>query len=229
MERDIFLAATPVFVNNEHMKTLSPQGSPLASTNPRTVFTSEQASILIRAIISATPNAALTVDADGRPKGYKLPGDHEVYLSYDSYKHRIHVSGGWPHSRIAGETHKRFGPWDFYPRPEDTGISISADKAPEKIATEIGHRFMPGYINILTQCLRCRDAHELYIKNQSTLAGKISAALGQKLGTTLDLPANLTETGAYGDVEVTGENVGFKIRSLNADKALKLVGFLKTL
>jgi hypothetical protein len=229
MEWDIFLAATPVFANNEHMKTLSPQASPLASANPRTVFTSEQASILIRAIVAATPNAALTVDGDGRPKGFTLPGEQEVCLSYDNYKHRIHVSGGWPHSRIVGETHKRFGPWDIYPRPADVDITLSADKAPEKIATEISRRFMPGYVQVLTECLRRRDAHENYLKSQAALAAKISAALGQKPGTILDLPANLTEIGVYGDVEVSGENVGFKIRSLDAQKALMLVEFLKTL
>jgi hypothetical protein len=84
--------------------------SPWASTSPRPVFTAEQTDKLIRAIIAATPEAALTVDADGRPKGYKLPGDQEVYLGYDSYKNLIHVSGGWPRSRIAGEGHKQFGP-----------------------------------------------------------------------------------------------------------------------
>jgi hypothetical protein len=211
------------------MKTLSLQASPLASTNPRTVFTSEQASILIRAVVATMPDAALTVDGDGRPKGCTLPGEQEVCLSYDNYKHRIHVSGGWPHSRIIGESHKRFGPWDIYPRPADVDITLSAAKAPEKIAAEIGRRFMPGYVQVLTGCLRRRDAHENYVKNQTALAGKISAALGQKPGTMLDLPANLTETGVHGDVEVSGENVGFKIRSLDAEKALKLVEFLKTL
>jgi hypothetical protein len=200
-----------------------------ASTSPRPVFTTEQINNLIRAIIAATPEAALTVDGDGRPKGYNLPGDREVYLSYDSYKHRIHVSGCWPYSRIEGEKHQRFGPWDLHPRPGDTEISISADKAPEKIATEIGRRFMPAYEDVLARCLERREQHEDYMKNQSALAGKISAALGQKSGTRLDLPANLTETGIYGDVEVSGEKVGFKIRSLDAGNALKLVEFLKTL
>jgi hypothetical protein len=176
-----------------------------------------------------SPNAALTTDGDGRPKGYQLPDEQEVYVSYDSYKHRIRVSGGWPRSRIAGESHKQFGPWDIYPRPDEIGISIGADKAPEKIAAEITRRFIPGYIKVLTECLRRRDAHENYVKRQAALAAKISAALGQKPGTMLVLPANLTETGVYGDVEVSGEKVGFKIRSLDAENALKLVEFLKAL
>jgi hypothetical protein len=108
-----FFGRNPVFGKNEHMNTSSTQPTPLAS------FTTEQANHLIRTIVTATPDAALTVDGDGRPKGYKLLGDEEVYLSYDRYKHGIGVSGVWPRSRIAGESHKQFGPWDLYPRPED--------------------------------------------------------------------------------------------------------------
>jgi hypothetical protein len=230
MEWDIFLAATPVFANNEHMKTLSPQASPLASTNPRTVVTSEQASILIRAIVAATPNAALTVDADGRPKGYKLPGDQEVYLGYDSYKNRIHVSGCWPYSRIEGEKHQRFGPWGLHPRPGDTAISISADKAPEKIAAEIGRRFMPAYEVVLARCLERREQHETYIRNQNSLTMQVATALNKDAksnGTHFYLSDNISS--GYGSVEVRGDTVKVEVSSLPANKALKLIEFLKTL
>jgi hypothetical protein len=171
-------------INTIIMRTLSRGAwrdaySPLASTNPRTIFTSEQASILIRAIIAATPNAALTVDADGRPKGYKSPGDQEVYLGYDSYKNRIHVSGCWPYSRIEGEKYQRFGPWDLHPRPGDTEISISADKAPEKIAAEIGRRFIPAYEAVLARCLERREQHETYIRNQNSLTMQVATALNK--------------------------------------------------
>ena len=59
-----FFGRNPVFGKNEHMKTTCPQASPLASNNPRSVFSTEQSSNIIHAIVAATPNAVLALDGD---------------------------------------------------------------------------------------------------------------------------------------------------------------------
>ena len=199
-----------------------------------TKLTNEQAATLITAIVTAIPGATLTRDADQRPHGFKLAEAEGVWLSYDSYKHRLNVSGQWPYSRLPGEANTRFGPWELHPRPEDTSISISADKNVPKIATEIPRRFIPAYRTVLALCLARRDSHESYETNKKQLAQTVATALGARLrnndGTCFDLPANLTATQAYGDVTVSGEaSVEFKVRHLDTDRALKRIAFLKTL
>jgi hypothetical protein len=149
-------------------------------------------------------------------------------MRYDSWKHRVTIHGSWPRSRISGETHTQFGPWDLHPRPDETSITVSADKPAAKIATEISRRFMPAYEAVLARCLERREGHEKYMNTQTCVTSDIAAALGQTPnGTHFHLSS--TERGFYGSVDVSGDTVKVEVRSLGAAQALKLIELLKTL
>jgi hypothetical protein len=207
-----------------------------------TKLDTEQAQTLLAAIVAAV-HGATERKWDNAITGFTLSNDRAVWLNYSSHSHRVRVAGIWPKSRLADEDNKQFGPWDIYPRPADTEITTSADKSPEKIAAEIQRRFMPAYEDVLALCLARRTEHENYVNTECDLASEVASALGYPIDIntvahwqasrngciTLDLPPNLRETSAHGDVEITGSSVGIQIRSLPKQQALRLIEFLKTL
>ena len=207
-----------------------------------TPLTLDQMESPFNSIVAAIPNAApyrveMERSTDGLPCtcGFTQPGEIKVHLRYDKYKHRLEVSGYYPVSRIQGESCPRtFSPHDLYnPRAESPSISISCEKSPEAIAKEIQRRFLPDYQTVLFRCIGLRDAHEKYFRDQQALAGQIGSALGtarrNTQGTVFELPRNLTKGSVYGDVDVSGDSVRFRINNVPAAQALKLAAFLRTL
>jgi hypothetical protein len=206
-----------------------------------TRFNLNQISEAVLAIVRATPNAVVVRwdREDKTPRGFKLPGDVEVHIAYDQYKHRWNISGGWPQSRVVGEERNYsccFAPHNVYPAQPSTSISISAEKEIAVIAREIQKRFMPGYLAVLKLCLEKRQNHEDYMARQTNAADDLAHALGVgrarvngEKTLSLDLPKAVTNGNAHGSVCVSGTSVTFEIRSLELAKAIKLIGFLKAL
>lgn len=206
-------------------------------------FTNEQAKSAIRAIIACIAGATPRL-VDDRITGFDLPivgtnGTPGAYIAYDEYKHRWTISGRWPHSTIPRDNQMFHPGISLHPVPADTEISISATKTPGQVAAEITRRFWPDYFVVWTACNARRIQHEDFLRDRTDLAATLATALAVSVPAldpnrepVLDLPGNIRtgEESAYGDITVnSGTRVQVNIRSLAADKALKLIEFLKTL
>lgn len=194
----------------------------------KNAFTNDQVETLIRGIVQAIPGATLTLDADKKPHGFTQVGAIKVWFGYDSHAHRLTVHASWPTYNNA-----TIGPWELNPRPEDPTITVSASKSPDTIAADISRRFMPRYLDVLSRCLEVFNKRRAYNERQQSLTANVQAALGYEpwgaKATSFDLPPNLKDASAYGDVEISGDTVRVHVNSLNEERALKLIAFLKTL
>ena len=181
------------------------------------------------------PGSTVKLGVNGWGHTIALDGEAGIFFHYDSRGHRFNISGCWPRSRTPGaDSRASFTPRDLNHQAPDTSINVSAGKGAKQIASDINRRFLPAYREVFARCLERRQQSEDYAAKQNELAGKVARALNVSLkqgdrAKNFDLPSNLTEGSAYGSIEVSGDSVRFEVRSLDADRALKLIEFLKSL
>lgn len=194
---------------------------------------------LTESLAKLFPGASVRYIKDGdeqRATGLDFASGASWWFRYDDWTHRLAVSGNWPKSNRDSQV---FIPRDLYnPQVSSPEITVDADKTPEKIAADINRRFVPAYIAILARLTERRDSHDKYIDDSNGLAEQLAKALGASAprhpsnGTRdvrrqhVDVPSTL---GFYGNIEASSNSADFTLRSVPADKALKLARFLATL
>jgi hypothetical protein len=148
----------------------------------------------------------------------------------------LHFSGNWPLSKLPKNRRnyqKMVVPRDLRPGEPSPSICVSAAKSVRQIAEEVRRRFLPAYFRVLAECIAQRDQNDASESQETNLAGRVAAALGQQCSEgrrNFDLPGNVTSDRGYGHVVVTGDDsVDFSIGYLKPDVALKLIELLKTL
>ncbi len=161
----------------------------------------------------------------------------ECYIWFRTQKNRVEVSGSF-HLVGAKGSSEYFGGdrGDGY-----CSISVSVDKSPEQIAKDILRRFLPGYLTSFSRCVEARDGQLAFNNQNLTTARRIVEAAGEVF--TDDFRARFNQGGqevsAYINrreenalrlaVRASGDTAEIDVGSLPADKAVRLVEFLKTL
>lgn len=108
---------------------------------------------IARAIAAAMQWRDTTKEERANDQWRTLEDDHgrKLHLHFDSYasKNRIRVSGGWPSYKRPDGSTQQTSPRDLWnPQEGSPEITVSMEKSPDKIASDILRRLMPDYVRI---------------------------------------------------------------------------------
>lgn len=153
-------------------------------------------------------------------------GEEVIWIGFDRYKNRLHISGLWPRSRTPGDN-SQFSHWDVDYRSEPPGITVDANKSAERIKRDIERRFLPAYRALLAKCLEARDRHDHYIACRNQNAEEIARLCkGRVYGQApnrflVDLPGHIQR-----DFELCEASASLKLRALSLDRARELAALI---
>lgn len=161
-----------------------------------------------------------------------------LFFRFDDYKNRIEVSGHWPKSEVPGES-LTFTPSNYLRDEFKAGltleIGVAADKAPEKIVTDIRRRLIPSYVAAWDKLVEYKHQHEARCTTVDTLGARLASILGSRArnhtGNKGQLPldrVDLPSGFGFGGIEIRETTAFFKM-DVTHDQAVKLAEFLKTL
>lgn len=115
------------------------------------------------------------VDGDGEIFGTGLigPDEQEIIFAIPWNKpDRFEISGNFPNGLSQHLS--------YHGEREKTSITVAQSKDPQRIASDIENRLLPGYLRELEKCRQRKQKNDEYKDNQKNTLERIHAAVGQE-------------------------------------------------